>query len=107
MTKTVWAFLAAMTVLPAAATDTSSIGAFAESCSSDMNGCRSIVLGAVISARNAHYGCIPRDVSDKEATEKLLEWLRDTAAKNPKYADEPLADLMWTGVDHLWPCRKK
>ena len=99
------AVAAALCAGPAAATDTSSLGAFVKSCASDAKGCHLMTLNAIQSAKNAKYGCIPADASDERAADKLLDWLR-AANGNPKYASEPLADLMWTGVDEIWPCKK-
>jgi len=99
------AVLAALTV-PAPAADTSSLTAFVQSCKDDAKGCKSMTLNAVISARNAKYGCIPKEASDDAAADKLLEWLRGPASTNPKYQSEALADLMWTGIDEIWPCGK-
>jgi hypothetical protein len=93
-------------VASAPATDTSSIKAFVASCSSDANGCKSMTLNAVISARSANYGCIPKDTSNETAAGRLLDWLKGTAAQDPKYANEALSDLMWTGIDEVWPCKK-
>jgi len=98
--------LAALTAVPALATDTSSISAFVQSCASDPKGCQAMTRNAIYSARNANYGCIPEKLSVDDAADKLLDWLKFTAAKDPKYANEALADLMWTGVDELWPCKK-
>lgn len=107
MTKYILAALAmAATMVPAAATDTSSLSAFLASCSTDSKGCHSVVTSAIHSARNAKYGCIPADLSVEDAGNKLLDWLRDTAAKDPKNAKEALPDLMWTGIDEIWPCKK-
>jgi hypothetical protein len=108
MTKYILAALAmtATMAVPAAATDTSSLSAFVASCSSDAKGCHSVATSAIHSARNAKYGCIPADLSVDSAGDKLLDWLRDTAAKDPKYEKEALPDLMWTGIDHIWPCKK-
>lgn len=97
--------LAAMMV-PASATDTSSLSAFVRSCSSDAKGCSVMTLSAIHSARSAKYGCIPADISDDDAGDKLLYWLKSTANADPKYANEALPDLMWTGIDELWPCKK-
>ncbi len=97
---------AVLTGVPAAATDTSSLSAFVLSCKDDAKGCHSIALNAIISARNAKYGCIPKDVDNEVAADKLLGWLKDTASTNPKYAKDALDDLMWTGVDESWPCKK-
>jgi hypothetical protein len=98
--------LAMALMVPAAATDTSSLDAFVKSCVGDSKGCHLMTLSAIHSARNAKYGCIPADVSDDRAADKLLDWLRDVANKDAKYAAEPLADLMWTGIDEVWPCKK-
>lgn len=108
MIKSILAALAvtAAVMLPAAATDMSSLSAFAASCTTDSKGCHSVALNAIISARNAKYGCIPAETSNDTASEKLLDWLRYTAPRDPKHVNEPLADLMWTGIDEIWPCRK-
>lgn len=100
------AVVMAALAMPAMATDTSSLAAFVQSCSADMKGCRLVALNAVNSARSANYGCIPKDISSDSASERLLDWIRGTAAKDPKYANEALPDLMWTGIDELWPCKK-
>lgn len=92
--------------VPAGAADTSSLAAFVQSCKDDAKSCRSMTMNAIISARNAKYGCIPHDLSEDKAGDKLYDWLKDTANANPKYQKEALADLMWTGVDELWPCKK-
>ncbi len=96
---------AAMAGVPAAATDTSSLSAFVQSCAGDTKGCQAITLNAVITARGAKYGCIPQSVADDAAAEKLLFWLKGTANGNPKYEKDALADLMWTGIDEVWPCK--
>lgn len=99
--------LAAVVMVPsAAATDTSSLGAFITSCASDSRGCHLITLAAINSARNAKYGCIPDDISADRAADKLLDWLKDVANKDPKYAKESLDELMWMGIDETWPCKK-
>jgi hypothetical protein len=103
-----WLFagLAVALMIPASATDTSSLSAFVKSCSSDSKGCHLMTLNAIHSARSANYGCIPQDASDERAADKLLDWLKDVAAKDPKYADQALPDLMWAGIDEIWPCKK-
>jgi hypothetical protein len=108
MIKSILAVLAvtAAVMLPAAATDMSSLSAFAASCTTDNKGCRATAMSAIISARNAKYGCIPAETSNDTAADKLLDWLRYTAPREPKYVNEPLADLMWTGIDEIWPCKK-
>jgi hypothetical protein len=99
--------LAALLAVPAvAATDTSSLAAFVKSCNEDVKACRSLTLNAVHSARNAKYGCIPESTSPEDAADRLLTWLRSTANNDPKYKDQPLEDLMWTGIDETWPCKK-
>jgi len=90
----------------AAETDTSSLKAFVQSCKDDAKACQAITLSAIISARNAKYGCIPKDLANEAASEKLFEWLKGPASSNPKYEAEPLSDLFWTGVDEIWPCKK-
>ncbi len=102
------AALAAMTAAAAAAgaTNTKSLNAFVTSCSTDAGGCRSITLSAVKSARSAEYGCIPKEVSDNDAAAKLFDWLKNTANGDQKYANDALPDLMWTGIDEVWPCKK-
>lgn len=97
--------IAGLTAMPALAIDTSSLAGFVQDCSGDSKACHSMVLNAVISARNANYGCIPKDVSNDAAADKLLDWLKQ-ANKDPKYAKDALADLMWTGIDEIWPCKK-
>ena len=92
--------------VPATATDNSSLSAFVHSCAQDTNGCRTFTLNAILSARSAKYGCIPAELSNDEAAEKLLNWLKGTASANPKYEKEALSDLVWTGVDEIWPCKK-
>ncbi|GAA0583515.1 hypothetical protein [Rhizomicrobium electricum] len=108
MTKYILAALALAAALsvPAAATDMSSLSAFVSSCTSDSKGCHSAATSAIHSARNAKYGCIPEKISADDAGDRLLDWLRYTAAKDPKYVKESLADLMWTGIDEVWPCKK-
>ena len=88
-----------------AAVDTGSLTAFVKSCASNSKGCHDIVVSAVITARNANYGCIPKDMSDSDADHKVFDWLR-AADGNPKYKDQPLSDLLWTGIDEVWPCPK-
>lgn len=100
--------VAAAVMMPApAATDTSSLKAYLKSCQTDSKGCHSVTLSAVISARSASYGCIPKDVSDETASNKVLDWLKDKAADDPKYQSETLPDLMWTAIDEVWPCKKE
>jgi hypothetical protein len=99
------AALAAITAM-AGATDTSSLSAFVTSCSTDAKGCHSMTLNAIITARGANYGCIPKDLNNDWAADKLLSWLKNTANADPKYAKDALPDLMWTGIDEVWPCKK-
>ena len=96
---------AVLAVVPATATDTSSLIAFVQSCKDDSKGCHSIALNAIMSARNAKYGCIPKDLDNETAADKLLYWLKGTASGNPKYEKDALSDLFWTGVDEIWPCK--
>jgi hypothetical protein len=92
---------------PAQATDTSSLPAFVQSCAGDAKGCHSITLNAIITARSNRYGCIPKALSDDAAADQLLDWLKNTANASPKYQKEALADLVWTGIDEIWPCHRK
>lgn len=95
----------AMTAGPAAATDTSSLSAFLSSCPSDSKGCKAFAHDAVVSAKSANYGCIPKSLGPEEAGAQLLEWLKGPASANPRYEKMSLEDVMWDGVDHLWPCK--
>lgn len=88
-----------------AGVDVSSLAAFVRSCSTDSAACHAAVLSAVISARSANYGCIPKEVGNKSAESDVLDWLK-AADGNPKYADQPVDDLMWTAIDERWPCPK-
>ena len=97
---------AVLALAPASATDTSSLSAFVRSCNDDAKGCRLMTRDAILTARNAKYGCIPESLSTGEAGDKLLQWLKETANADPKYAKEALTDLLWTGVDEIWPCPK-
>jgi hypothetical protein len=90
---------------PAAATDTSSLSAFLASCSSDSKGCQTFTQDLVTSARNAHYGCIPKALGTEDAGGELLAWLKGPASANAKYQKMSLEDVMWDGVDSLWPCK--
>lgn len=99
------ALIAAVGVPASATTDTSSLAAFVRSCASDSRGCHSLTLNAVLSARSANYGCIPAALGNDTAADRLLDWLKGTANDDPRFRDQPLADLMWTGIDELWPCR--
>lgn len=93
--------------LPASATDTSSLSAFLATCSSDTKGCKAFTHDAVMSARNANYGCVPRALSTEDAGGQLLDWLKGPASSNPKLEKMSLDDVMWEGVDALWPCKGK
>jgi glycosyltransferase involved in cell wall biosynthesis len=95
-----------MAGVPAVATDTSSLNAFVVSCKEDAKGCHTLTLNAILSARAAKYGCIPKDLDNDAAADKLLTWLKETANPNPKYQKDALSDLFWTGVDEIWPCKK-
>ena len=97
---------AVLAIVPAAATDTSSLSAFVQSCKDDAKGCHSITVNAILSARNAKYGCIPKDLDNDAAADKLLYWMKDTANGNAKYEKAEFTDLLWTGVDEVWPCKK-
>jgi len=90
----------------ASATDTSSLGSFLATCSADVKGCKGFAHDLIISARNANYGCIPKELSTDAAAERELAWLRHEANGNPKYQGMSLEDVMWAGVDELWPCSK-
>lgn len=93
-------------LFPAQAVDMSSLPAFVQSCKDDVKACRVVAINAVQSARNARYGCIPAELSNDDAGDKLWGWLKDTANADPKLQKEPLSDLMWTGIDEIWPCKK-
>lgn len=100
---------AVMMASPAQAVDTSSLGAFVASCSAnkdDAKLCLAMTSNAILSAKNAKYGCVPADLGDDKAADKLLDWLKTTANANPKYQKEALSDLFWTGIDEIWPCKK-
>jgi len=101
------ALAAAIAAGPASATDTSSLSAFLSSCSPDMKGCKSIVFDLITAAKTNHYGCIPHDLSADRAADMELDWLKNTAGGNPKYEKMNLQDVMWDGVDELWPCHRK
>lgn len=94
-------------MMPAQATDTSSLSAFLSTCSSDTKGCKAFTHDLIASAKNANYGCVPRSMSADDAGAQLLEWLKGPASSNPKYAKMSLEDVMWEGVDALWPCKGK
>jgi hypothetical protein len=53
------------------------------------------------------YGCVPRALSADDAGEQLLDWLKGPARSNPKYEKMSLDDVLWEGVDALWPCKAK
>ena len=97
---------ALMAGVPARAADTSSLSAFLSSCSQEAKGCRGYAFDLITSARANHYGCIPRDVSTDEAAAREVEWL-ENARSNSKYQNMPVTDVMWDGVDALWPCHRK
>lgn len=93
--------------MPVSATDTSSLSAFLSTCSSDAKGCKAFTHDAVMSAKNANYGCVPRALSTEDAGGQLLDWLKGPASGNPKFEKMSLDDVMWEGVDALWPCKAK
>jgi hypothetical protein len=97
---------AVLVLAPASAADTSSLNAFVRSCNTDAKGCRLVVRDAIQSARLAKYGCIPESLSVEEAGNKLLEWLQAANNASPKYDKDAFTDLLWTGVDEVWPCPK-
>ena len=97
---------ALLALAPASAADTSSLSAFVRSCNTDSKGCHLVVRDAINAARNAKYGCIPATLSADEAADRLLQWMKVTANADSKYEKEPFSDLMWTGVDEVWPCPK-
>ncbi|HUO98563.1 MAG TPA: hypothetical protein VMU01_07830 [Rhizomicrobium sp.] len=92
---------------PAAAADTSSLSGFLDSCSSDQQGCKTFALDVVTNARDNHYGCMPRALGLDAAADQELAWLKDKAAANPKYRKVALTDVMWDGIDELWPCHRQ
>ena len=98
---------AALIGMPASATDTSSLSAFLSTCSSDTKGCKAFTHDAVASAKSAHYGCVPHALSADDAGDQLLAWLKGPASANPKFEKMSLEDVMWEGVDALWPCKGK
>jgi len=97
---------ALLALAPASAADTSSLSAFVRSCNTDAKGCRLLARDAIGTARNAKYGCIPEALSVEEAGNKLLDWLRAANNAAPKYAKDQFTDLLWTGIDEVWPCPK-
>lgn len=92
---------------PASATETSSLSAFVASCPTDLKGCKGLTHDLITSAKNAKYGCVPAALSADDAGEQLLDWLKGPARANPKYEKMSLEDVMWEGVDTLWPCKAK
>ena len=96
---------AVFALAPASAADTSSLNNFVRSCNTDSKGCHFVLRDAVNAARNANYGCIPPSLSVEEAGNKLLEWLQAANAAG-KYPKDPFTDLLWTGIDEVWPCPK-
>jgi hypothetical protein len=92
---------------PAAAVDTSSLSAFLASCPSDAKGCQSMTYNFVATAKDNNYGCIPRNLSADKAADQELDWLKNTARGNPKYEKMDFTDVMWAGIDELWPCHKR
>jgi hypothetical protein len=97
---------ALLALAPASAADTSSLSAFVHSCNTDSKGCHFVIRDAINAARNAKYGCIPETLSVEEAGNKLLEWLQAANNASPKYAKDAFTDLLWTGIDEVWPCPK-
>jgi len=91
---------------PAVATDTSSLSAFLAGCSTDTKSCHSFAEQGASSAKSANYGCIPASLSAEEAGNQLLDWMKGPASADPKYKTMSLEDVMWDGVDALWPCHK-
>lgn len=100
------AIAAAAVAGSAAAIDTGSLSAFVASCSTDEKGCKSATHDVIASAKSAGYGCIPKAVSSVEGGERLLDWLKGPARSVAKYERMGLEDVMWAGVDELWPCRR-
>jgi len=100
----VW--LVAFAAVPASATDTSSLSAYLASFSGESRDCKSIPHDVVLAAKNAGYGCIPKTLSADDAASDLYGWLKGPASANPKYEKMGLEDVMWDGVDALWPCHR-
>ncbi len=97
---------AAVLPTPAFATDTSTLPAFLASCSSDQKGCKNFTHDLIVSAQNAKYGCLPQKLDANEGGDQLMAWLKGPASANPKYEKMSLEDVMWEGVDTVWPCKK-
>jgi hypothetical protein len=80
---------------------------FLDSCRGDSQSCRTVTLNIVTAAKNNHYDCIPSGLSPERAADRELAWLEDAAQNNPKFKKMDLQDVLWSGVDHLWPCNKR
>ena len=108
MNKTLFAALAfsALLAVPASAAS-GSLGDFLQRCSLDSTTCKSFAVDIVTAAKQNHYDCIPQSLATDEAADRELDWLKDTASADPKYRSMDLTDVMWSGVDHLWPCHAK
>jgi hypothetical protein len=99
------AVMAAGATGAASAADRSSLAAFVRSCQTDTKGCHNFTHDIVAAAQNANYACIPKDLSADDAGDQVLTWMKETANRDSKYADMPLEDVVWAGVDALWACK--
>ena len=100
------AFAMVMAGTPALALDTSSLSAFVQNCAKESRPCHAFINDGVRGAKNSNYGCIPPELSVEDAGNQLLDWMKGPARDNDKYRTMSAEDVMWEGVDALWPCPK-
>jgi hypothetical protein len=82
-----------------------SLSQFLARCDADATECRNeLIDGFDVAADDMAFICPPDDLTEDQAADTELQWLRNAAAANGTLADGDEVDAEYTALNTLWPC---
>ena len=88
------------------ADDSRTLSAFLASCQNTRQHCLDdLTYGFEAANEDMAEICPPPGLSESDAVEKELGWMRSAAAADATLAAGPELDAEWTALHTLWPCK--
>lgn len=97
------AVLGALSVA-APAQELPTLSQFLSSCYRDSAQCKSKLKDYVRAGTQQNIICLPKDVSESEASSEMLRWLRDATTHPAALNDGPFDDALFEASTKLYPC---
>lgn len=105
MTKTILAAIGiSAAIMLGSSASARTISDFLSTCSGNDGGCREVVSDIIVNGKDAHYICVPKGRSTREAAEDEIDWLNNKVGRSPRFAIMNEQNAMWAGAKALWPC---